>query len=465
VTEAPPTQERFTRYHYVLLALLGIATLYDGFDSSMFSLASKDVSATLGISASEWGTYYAYTRAGVIGSFFFLMCADRFGRRALLLLTVGGFALSSLATAFVQTSAQFVVAQTIARLFLTAQYGLAVIIAGEELPARLRGRGITILTGAATLGTVTVAKLLPFFLLEGESPIGNPASDFAMGLVTFGSGALGIAPDGAYWRGLYLIGVIPLFFLPLLAMGVRETQRFVEISAERGRASLAETFRVQFAEARRLFEPRYAPRFRIVALLWNCVHLVTAPSVAYWALYARGPEVGLTPAQTGDIVMWAYIAGAVGHLLAGQLVDRLGRKLTCAIFYSIAAVAIVGLFHTTTMVGQYVWHIGTVFFFNCAIGATHVYASELFPTELRATGYGWATNLFGRFTEVGAPLLIAQLIPFMGMSWSITWVGIGPILGALLIMKYAPETKGLTLEQIQEKLGAPAQPEAKRAPA
>jgi hypothetical protein len=32
-------------------------------------------------------------------------------------------------------------------------------------------------------------------------------------------------------------------------------------------------------------------------------------------------------------------------------------------------------------------------------------------------------------------------------------VAIGPILGALLVIKYAPETKGLSLEEIQEVLG------------
>ena len=142
-----------------------------------------------------------------------------------------------------------------------------------------------------------------------------------------------------------------------------------------------------------------------MVLLWNCVYLVIAPAVAFWSIYAR-EEVGMTPAQVGNVVMWAYIAGTFGHLLAGQLVDRIGRKMTCAAFYSIAAVAIIGLFHTNTVFGQYFWHIATVFFFNCAIGATHVYASELFPTELRATGYGWTTNLFGRVTEVAIPYLI-----------------------------------------------------------
>ena len=44
--------------------------------------------------------------------------ADRFGRRTLLLITVGGFAIASAATAFVQTKLQFTIWQTAARLFL-----------------------------------------------------------------------------------------------------------------------------------------------------------------------------------------------------------------------------------------------------------------------------------------------------------------------------------------------------------
>jgi MFS transporter, putative metabolite:H+ symporter len=448
------TRERFSSYHILLLALLGITTLYEGFDASMLTLASVDVRATLDIALDEWGILYAITRAGVVASFFFLMCADRFGRRTMLLVTVAGFAIASGATAFVQTKEEFTFWQTVARLFLTAQYGLAIIIAGEELPARLRGTGITILTAFATVGTVVMAKASPFFLLLADAP-GNPAHDFAMALVVIGSDFLGIEHDGAHWRGLYLIGALPLLLLPVLHFGVREPARYVAVASARASQTLLATFRTQFSEARQLFRPQYFPRFLIVALLWNSVYLVVAPSVAYWSIYAR-EEVGMTPAQVGDVVMWAYIGGAFGHLLAGQLVERLGRKITCAAFYSVAAVMIVGLFHTTTVFGQYFWHIATVFFFNCAIGATHVYASELFPTELRATGYGWTTNLFGRVTEVFIPMVIGMLIPVMGISWGVTWVAIGPIIGAILVLRYAPETKGLTLEQIQEKLGGGA---------
>ena len=57
MTDAAAPKERFSAYHIVLLALLGIATLYEGFDASMLTLASVDVRATLHIALDEWGTH------------------------------------------------------------------------------------------------------------------------------------------------------------------------------------------------------------------------------------------------------------------------------------------------------------------------------------------------------------------------------------------------------------------------
>ncbi len=294
------------------------------------------------------------------------------------------------------------------------------------MPARLRGTGITILTGFATVGTVAMAKTSPFFLLLADAE-GNPAHDFAMECVAIMSGWLGIANDGAHWRGLYLIGLFPLFLLPFLAVGVRETARYKEIAAGRERTSIVATIRAQFAEARRLIEPHYLPRFRIVVAaveLRVSGHRTRRRVLVHLRPRGSGHDAG----EVGNVVMWAYIAGTFGHLLAGQLVDRIGRKHTCAgVLQHRGRRDHRAVSHQHDCSGQYFWHIATVFFFNCAIGATHVYASELFPTELRATGYGWTTNLFGRVTEVAIPYLIGQLIPVMGISWGITWVAIGPI--------------------------------------
>jgi putative MFS transporter len=261
---------------------------------------------------------------------------------------------------------------------------------------------------------------------------------------------------------LYALGLLPLAIVFALRLGMRETRRFEAARAAARAAAAPTTWRQHLANARIPWQPRYRRRTAIVAVLWNCVHLVVAPAVAFWMIYAR-EQLGMSPAQAGDIVFWGYAVGVLGHVAGGVLIDRIGRKWTCAAFYVLGAVGITCLFQTTTMFGQYFWHIFTVFCFLAAITATHVYASELFPTEIRATGYGWTTNLFGRVTEVAVPLAVGTFIATLGISWSVTVVAFGPVLGALVVLKWAPETKGLTLEQIEAAL-APGPAPAAAAP-
>jgi putative MFS transporter len=417
-----------------------------------------------------------------------------------MMVTVAGFTIFTGLTALARDAWEFTVCQLLARIFLTAEYALAIIMVGEEFPARWRGRAIAVLTSLATVGVVAMAKLHPFLLLEDGAP-GNALHDAGQAAVAWLQTLVGRPVDGASWRVLYLYGVAPLALIAVLRIGMRETRRFEAVRAElheqsegakgaglrsvpHTRITAAGTERFQGAsegpegaearseaksaepnEAHKArggpgkwwesalipWRPEYRRRTAIVALLWNCVYMVTSPAVAYWVIYAR-EDLQFSAHTVGDVIFWAYVAGVGGHVAAGWAIDRFGRKRTCAATYVVAAVTLIGLFHTQTMVGQYVWHIATVFCFLAATTATHVYASELFPTEIRATGYGWASNLFGRITEIGTPLLVGLYVDSIGIPWAVTTVAFGPILGALLVLRYAPETKGLTLEQIQEAL-------------
>ena len=114
------------------------------------------------------------------------------------------------------------------------------------------------------------------------------------------------------------------------------------LNPERGRIVLDGD--VLFDSAKRINVPAWRRRTLIVTLLWNFVHLLTAPAVAFWVIYAR-EEVGLDAHAIGDIVFWAYVAGAFGNFLGGFLIDRIGRRWTCALFYTLGSVALVSLFH------------------------------------------------------------------------------------------------------------------------
>jgi putative MFS transporter len=441
------------RYLVFLFALLSTATLFDGFDAAMLSFAAPDARATLAISREEWGFINGFTRLGVMASFFFLLSADRFGRRTLMMATIVGFTVANGLTAFVTDKYQFSMCQFVARLFLTAEYSLAVIMIGEEYPARSRGRAIAVLTSLATVGVMAMAKLQPYVLLP-EGAEDNWIHALGQWLVRGGQLVLGLESDGQSWRGLYALGVLPLALIFVLRMAMRETRRFeATLAAERANGPQPRrSLREQVRNATIPWQARYRRRTAIVTLLWNSVHIVTAPSVVFYVIFAR-EDLGFSPALVGDIVFWGYGGGVAGHFVAGYLIDRIGRKWTCSAFYVLAAVSIALLYQVTSVPGQYFCMIATVFSFAAANTSTHVYASELFPTEIRATGYGWTTNFAGRVTEVLTPVLIGVLIPVFGdIPTAIAAVALGPILGAALVLRYAPETRGLTLEQVQERL-------------
>ncbi len=429
--------------------LLSTATLFDGFDAAMISFAAPDVRATLGIELSDWGMISGITRIGVMGSFVFLFFADRVGRRGVMMATVIGFTLANGATALATSQVQFTVLQLLARLFLTAEYSLAIIMIGEEFPARLRGRSIAVLTSLATVGVMLMAKVQPYVLLP-EGAEGNWLHDLGHGMVSVAQTAFGLGVDGASWRALYALGLLPLVLVLVLRIAMRETRRF-EAERERKAAGPKRTWRDLVREAGVPWRPEYRRRSAIVALLWNSVFIVTGPSTVFWVIFAR-EQLKLSTHQVGDIVFWGYGGGVAGHFVGGWLIDRIGRKYTCAGFYILASVSIFLLYHVPSVSGQYLWMIMTVFCFAAANTSTHVYASELFPTEIRATGYGWTTNLAGRVTEVLTPILIGLLIAPLGIPGAIAVVAVGPILGALLVLRYAPETRGLTLEQISSQL-------------
>lgn len=450
-SQRPPLEaQRVDTYLVFLFALLSTATLFDGFDAGMLSFAAPETRRTLGIDLSQWGLVNGFIRLGVMASFFFLLYADRWGRRTMMMLTVVGFAVFNGLTAFVTDKWTFMLCQFGARLFLTAEYSLAVIMIGEEYPARLRGRAIAILTSLATVGVMIIAKTQPYVLLDEGAP-GNWLHDLGSGIVRYGQLYLGQTVDGENWRALYALGLLPLIVVTLLRLVMRETRRFEASRAQRPAKRKRMGFREMVEAASLPWRPEYRKRTAVVTLLWNCVYLVTGPSVVYWVIFAR-EQIGLSPAQVGDIVFWGYGGGVAGHFVAGWLIDRIGRKYTCSGFYMLAGVSIFFLYQIPSVAGQYLWMIATVFSFGAANTATHVYASELFPTEIRATGYGWTTNLVGRVTEVLTPVAIGLLIVPLGISWSIAVVAVGPIVGALIVLRYAPETRGLTLEQVSEEL-------------
>ena len=138
----------------------------------------------------------------------------------------------------------------------------------------------------------------------------------------------------------------------------------------------------------------------------------------YWGLFTWIPAYLSLPVEQGgrglDLMKttaWLVIMGVgkwLGYALFGFFADAVGRRRSY-VTYLVAAAFLVPLFGMAKtplwllVLGPFVAFFGTGFF--SGFGAI---ASELFPTEVRATAMGLSYNV-GRGISAAAPLVVGLL--------------------------------------------------------
>ncbi len=423
VAWAPPSP----RYLWALLAMLLSATVFEGYDITIFHLCTPDIARTFSMSDAAVGTMATMVRFGGILSFFVVTLADRIGRKKVITNTVLAYAFFTLLTALSSGVATFVLFQSSAQLFLAAEFGVAVTIISEEFPDNLRGRAISILHMVAFVGVASAGVLYGYM---AESRFG--------------------------WRGMYLLGIAPLLIVAWLRRGMRETARFAALEAVRDdQDKSGARF---FAPLRRCIEPKAGPwagRMILVAALCNCVGLVGGPTISFFSLYAKRDH-HWTSSQIGVAIVLAYLMGAAGTLISGWLLDRVGRRVTMVVFFLGAGVAMYCMFQSAEHEAILAGFMATMFAYQGARTANAALSAELFPTGARATGFCLTVQGVGQLGWTLAPLAVGLLKnPMGGLGNAAALFAAGPVAGALIVLALVPETKGKTLEQLSPEAVSP----------
>lgn len=411
------------RYLLTLLGLLMSVTIFEGYDVTIFHLCTPDIARTFHMDDRAVGTMASMVRLGGMLAFFVVMRSDRIGRKPIVSATVLLYALFTFLTAISRGLWTFTVFQSCAQIFLSAEFGVAVIMISEEFPDSARGRGVAMLHMVGLLGVVA------------------------------GGALYGYVADSRFgWRGMYLIGILPLLLVAFLRRSLRETRRFEAMKAfgrlDDGGIGTPRRALSALGQAFAPFRGPYRGRLLLVALLWNSVGLVGAPAVTFFSLYAKRDH-HWTSAQVGHAIVLAYLVGTLGHAVAGWMLDRVGRKLTTSASYVLGAVAMLALFQTSSHGAMLLSMVITVFAFQGARTATATYSVELFPTEIRATSYSLTVQLLGQLAALLTPFTIGSLSRSLGgLGNAVAAVSAGPVIGAVLVLMFAPETRGVALEQL-----------------
>ena len=143
-------------------------------------------------------------------------------------------------------------------------------------------------------------------------------------------------------------------------------------------------------------------------------------------------------------------------MIAMSVIDHLGRKtllLVGSVGTALCLAGVAVIFFTGQHQSLLVWLlVGYIAFFAFSQGAViWVYLSEVFPNSVRAKGQS-----LGSFSHWFMNAAISLIFPLMAASsgaYPFVFFSLMMVLQFFVVLFVYPETKGLSLEEMQKKLG------------
>jgi MFS family permease len=160
----------------------------------------------------------------------------------------------------------------------------------------------------------------------------------------------------------------------------------------------------------------------------------------------------MTPIDAGRMASVATgllsIGTILGCLAVPPIAERIGRRKTLAIYFAGMAASIFAsfgwAFYRPHGLIPFIASLFVLGFFGGNFALFSLWLPEQFETRVRATAFAFCTSV-GRFIGAGINFLIgAAVLRMATLGIPIAFTAIAFLLG-LLIIPFAPETKGQTL--------------------
>jgi MFS family permease len=250
------------------------------------------------------------------------------------------------------------------------------------------------------------------------------------------AGVVGLVLPHFGWRAVFFVGVLPALIVFWIRRSVPEPEIWLQ-QTKKNTGSL-----------RQLWHKDIRWKGLLATAMNACAMF------GYWGLFTWIPAyLSLPVAQGGrglglmQTTTWIIVMGVgkwFGYVLFGFFADAVGRKKSYATYLFIAAalVPIYGLVRSPSsllILGPFVAFFGTGYFSGYA-----AIASELFPTEIRATAMGLTYNI-GRGISASAPFAVGAIATSYGFHTAF-YILAGAFTAAALLSFTLPETKGKQLQ-------------------
>jgi MFS transporter, putative metabolite:H+ symporter len=430
----------------------GLGYMFDAWDVTLNGFLTPLLGTAFHLTTAERGLVATANLIGLAaGAITWGTIADRLGRKRAFGLTLLIFALFSALGALSPNFGVFLVLRFIAGIGLGGCIPVDYALVSEFSPRAQRGRVLTAMDGwwpiGATLCGLSATLLLP---LHGN------------------------------WRWMLAVMILPAVLLFWLRRGVPESPiylakvgreaearaviddlvlrtgatpeqyRIPAVPAARSRGGLA----AAVEQLRRVWA--FSPVLTgMIWLLFCTVLLVYYAALSWMPSILRAQGMGDVAAFAGTTVMNAV--GILGVLCSVLLVERVGRKWVIGVSAPLASVALVVFALVLRVPAAAITMIAVFgFLILMVIPVLYAYVSELYPTELRASGFGWASSA-SRVVTGFTPLVFGSLLwPVLGLPLTFGVLAAVVVVAVLWMARVGPETRGRELDRITPDGAPPA---------
>lgn len=425
-----------------ILSAMGV--FLDGYDLTILSVALLFITPHFHPAPQVLGLVGAAAVGGMfVGSLIVGNVTDRVGRRKMFLWDMAIFIVFSILAGLSQNMIELGIARFFLGVGIGADYPISGSLTAEFAPTKRRGLMLAMTIGFWQLGAL-------FAYLVGLS-------------------MLDIGPDA--WRYMLASGAIPAIIVMWLRHSVPESPRWLAIM---GRQKEADQIVMDVAKSSHLTveleatgttgTPNMGNRgsnggaFR--QLFSPAVIRLTIFAALGWFLFDVGDygSIVFTPtilkALKGTTVQSSVIASAflpfvsiIAIIIMCFIVDKIGRKVIQASgFLVMGLVFILMAFSKPSFIVLFPLFLVVFAFMEGGPGqTTYIYAAEVFPTQIRATGHGFATAVSRLGALLGIfvfPIMIASI----GLSSGLLLFGACALIGFVLTVWIAPETNNQRLQ-------------------
>lgn len=418
-----------------------------GFDTAVISGAEKSIQQYWHLSVFEHGLTISIALIGtVIGSLLGAKPSDKFGRKNTLYFVAAAYLLSSAGTALAENWYLFLGFRLLGGLGVGISSVTAPIYISEVSPADRRGRLVGLFQFNVVLG-ILISYLSNYLISQG----GEASWRWMLGVQAFPS----------------LLFIVLIYFIPesprWLILKKGATAKALEIlrvinplNCEQELAAIQRSDSHSGSNSSSLFSGEYKTPI-VLAMLFAFFNQVSGINAIIYYAPRIFEMAGLGAHSSLLSTVGIGLINFIFTLIAINFIDKIGRRILMLVG-SVGLIGSLFLVAFTFYSGHFsgfaipMYMMIFIAFFAFSQGAViWVFISEIFPNQVRAKG-----QTLGSSTHWVMAALIAFGFPYLAetLGGAITFFFFGTmmILQLIFVWRFMPETKGKSLEQIENNI-------------